>query len=156
VVLAFLLLSSGAAAAFDCSDVKLPSSLVICSDPELMRLADERQQAINEVMARLDPQQRRELLADQTGWVRSYATACGAPPDRVAPSPVPDSIKECFKRAAEARIAYIRAYGLPGGAAPPSPSAAAPTPLTPPTAGSATDGSGRVSIAVSKDVRSPS
>jgi hypothetical protein len=29
-----MLLGSGAAAGFDCAGVKLPSSLVICSDPE--------------------------------------------------------------------------------------------------------------------------
>jgi uncharacterized protein len=111
--LALALLTSGEARAFDCTGVKLPSSLVICSDPELMRLADERQKAINEAMARLDPQQQKELMVDQNGWVRSYATACGAPPSRAAPSPVPDAMKECFKQAAQARIAYVRSYGLP-------------------------------------------
>ena len=33
--------SGGSAAAFECVGVRLPSSIVICSDPELMRLADE-------------------------------------------------------------------------------------------------------------------
>jgi uncharacterized protein/peptidoglycan hydrolase-like protein with peptidoglycan-binding domain len=138
VVLALLLLGSAGASAFDCASVRLPSSLVICSDPELMRLADERQEAFNEALARLDPQQQKELLQDQNGWVRSYAAACGVPPDRVPPSPVPDSTKECFKRAAQARIAYIRAYGLPGAATPPFLAPSAATPLTPLTAGSAT------------------
>ena len=74
-------------------------------------------------------QQQKELLADQTGWVRSYASACGVPPDRAPPSPVSDAIRDCFKRAGQARIAYIRAYGLAGAASPPSvPSAAANTP----------------------------
>jgi hypothetical protein len=115
-----LVLGSGGAFAFDCAGVKLPSSLVICSDPELMGLADERQAAFDQAVARLDAQQQKELLADQTGWVRSYATACGAPPDRTPPNPVPDAVRGCFKRAAQARIAYIRAYGLVGGASPPS------------------------------------
>jgi hypothetical protein len=30
--------------AFDCTTVTLPSSIVICGDPELMQLADERQE----------------------------------------------------------------------------------------------------------------
>jgi hypothetical protein len=34
--------ASGTAAAFDCANATLPSSLVICSDPELTGLADER------------------------------------------------------------------------------------------------------------------
>jgi hypothetical protein len=42
-----------AAEAFDCNGVTLPSSIVICSDPELMRLADERQEAINETRGRI-------------------------------------------------------------------------------------------------------
>jgi hypothetical protein len=42
-----------------------------------MRLADARQEAFAQAMARLDPQQQKELLADQNGWVRSYArTRC--------------------------------------------------------------------------------
>jgi len=46
------LLYSGTAAAFECAGVTLPSTLVICSDPELMRLGDERQEAINEARGR--------------------------------------------------------------------------------------------------------
>jgi hypothetical protein len=65
-----LLLGSGGAYAFDCAGVKLPSSLVICSDPELMRLADECQEAFSQAVARLD-----------------CSAAEGAPrgPDRVGP-----------------------------------------------------------------------
>jgi uncharacterized protein len=110
-----LLLGSTGCFAFDCAGVKLPSSLVICGDPEPMRLADERGEAFKEALARLDPGQQKELRADQNGWVRSYATACGVPPDRPPPSPVPDATRECFKRAAQARIAYIRVYGLAEG-----------------------------------------
>jgi hypothetical protein len=35
-------LYAGSAAAFECAGLSLPSNIVICSDPELMRLADER------------------------------------------------------------------------------------------------------------------
>jgi clan AA aspartic protease (TIGR02281 family) len=75
-----------------------------------MRLADERQDAINEARGRIGEDARPALWEDQRAWVRSYATACGAPPDRPPPLPVSASVKTCFKRAAEARIAYIRAY----------------------------------------------
>jgi TonB family protein len=105
-----MVVGSGGSLAFDCTSVKLPSSIVICSDPELIRLADERQQVFNEVRWGIDPQRDKELLADQTGWVRSYATACGVSPNAPPPNPVPPTVKECFKRAAEARIAYIRTY----------------------------------------------
>lgn len=110
-----MVLASGTAAAFDCVGVTFPSTVVICSDPELTRLTDERQAAINEARARVGEQAWPALWEDQKRWVRSYATACGVPPDRPAPSPVPPSIIECFRQAGEARIAYLRAYGLSAG-----------------------------------------
>jgi len=113
-VAVFLLavLSSGTAAAFECVGVTLPSTLVICSDQELMRLADERQEAINETRGRVGEDRWAALWEDQKAWVRSYATACGVPPDRPPPPmPISASIKTCFKQAAVARIAYLRAYG---------------------------------------------
>jgi hypothetical protein len=109
-------LASGTAAAFECSGVTLPSTLVICGDPELMRLADERQEAINEARGRIGEDRWPALWEDQKAWVRSYATACGVPPDHLPPFPVSLSIKACFQRAAVARIAYLRAYGGPPGA----------------------------------------
>jgi uncharacterized protein len=102
-----------AASLFDCSNITLPSTAVICGDPELRRLAAERQHAFNEAMARLDPAQRQELLADQIGWVITSATACGVPLDRPAPNPVPAAVKQCFDQVGRARIAYLRAYDVP-------------------------------------------
>ncbi|HJU20473.1 MAG TPA: peptidoglycan-binding protein [Stellaceae bacterium] len=110
-VLGIWLLGTGTAAAFDCANATLPSSIVICSDPELQRLADERQAAFNAARERLSKEQMEELFESQKAWVRSYATACGVPPDRLPPVPVPASVKECFKRAGAARVAYIRSYG---------------------------------------------
>jgi hypothetical protein len=110
-VVGLLLLDQGALA-FDCTGIKLPSSIVICSDSELMRLADERQQAVFDAQARLSDQQFSALMADQKAWVRAYAVACGVPPERPPPTQVPANIIECFKHAGQARIAYIRAYGV--------------------------------------------
>src|SRR6202035_473452 len=114
----WLTLSGGSAAAFECAGVKLPSTLVICSDPELMRLADERQEASNEGRGRIGEEEWPRLWEDQKDWVRSYATACGVPQDRPPPVPVPPAVKACFKTAAQARIAYIRTYGLASAGAP--------------------------------------
>jgi len=126
LILGFLF-SVETAGAFECTGVKLPSSIVICSDPELIRVADERQEAFNEARARLSEQQFKDLIADQTAWVRSYATACGVPPDGgQSVLPVSLSIKTCFKRAGEARTAYIRSYGLQAGT---TPSSAPATPI---------------------------
>ena len=62
-----LLLGIQTASAFECVGVKLPSNLVICSDPELMRIADERQQAFSEARARLTEQQFK-VLARAMYW----------------------------------------------------------------------------------------
>jgi uncharacterized protein/peptidoglycan hydrolase-like protein with peptidoglycan-binding domain len=105
-------LGNGTAKAFDCTGVSLPSSIVICSDPELMRRADERQEAIYEARERIGEDAWPALWDDQKAWVRSYALACGIPQDRPPPIPVPASVRACFKRAAEARIAFIQGYGL--------------------------------------------
>jgi predicted aspartyl protease len=104
------------AAAFECTDISLPSSIVICSNSDLTRLADERQQVYDETRSRLAADQQTMLWEDQKAWVRSYATACGVPPDGPPPVPAPPSVLECFKRSAEARIAYLRAYGHPDSA----------------------------------------
>jgi len=113
-----LMLVNGTAAAFECTGVTLPSTIVICSDPELMRLADERQAAINDARQRIGEEAWPRLWDDQKEWVRSYATACGVPPDRPPPISVPPAVKACFKSAAQARIAYIRAYGPTSGSGP--------------------------------------
>jgi clan AA aspartic protease (TIGR02281 family) len=129
-MIAFLLslvLASGTAAAFDCGGVTFPPTVVLCSDPELKQLADERQAAINEARVRIGEQAWPALWEDQKRWVQSYATVCGVPPDRPPPDPVPGSVIECFKRAGEARVTYLRAYGaatggpLPSAAPEPSP-----------------------------------
>ena len=125
LILGFLF-GSQTASAFECAGVNLASSIVICSDPELMRLADERQAAINEARGRIGEDAWPELWEDQKAWVRSYATACGAPPDRPPPIPVTATMTACFKRAALARNAFIRSYGVTAGVT--------PTPTPPPTA----------------------
>ena len=123
-----MMLASGTAAAFDCVGVTFPSTVVICSDPELMRLTDERQEAINEARARIGEQAWPALWEDQKRWVRSYATACSVPPDQPPPIPVPASVKECFRQAGVARIAYLRAYGVAaGGDSPPVASETTPS-----------------------------
>src|SRR6516162_5742092 len=103
LVLTFVLNSTfgnGAAEAFDCDGVTLPSSIVICSDPELMRLTDERQEAINEARERIGEEAWPVLWENQQAWVRSYAPVCGIPQDQPPPIPVSASIRSCFKRAA--------------------------------------------------------
>lgn len=117
VLIIALLLVSGTARAFDCVGVRLPSTIVICSSRQLMRLADERQAAINNSRARIGEERWPALWEDQKAWVRSYATACGVPPERPPPQPVPGSVIACFEQAGVARTAYLRGYGLAAGSA---------------------------------------
>src|SRR5436305_11559806 len=91
LVSAALLLAAGKAFGFECTGVKLPSNIVICNDPELTRLADERQAVINEMRARIGEDHWPAFWENQKAWVRAYATACGVPPTDPAPIPVPDT-----------------------------------------------------------------
>jgi len=94
----------------ECDKVQLPSSLVICSESELLAIADERGQVYRELWARLDAAQRAALQADQARWVGEYATRCGVPPDRPPELPPIPSVVDCFKQAGRARIAFLRGY----------------------------------------------
>ena len=112
-----------------CKTATLASSVVICNDPELRALADERQHAFEDVQARVGAEGAKALLADQNRWVTTYPVACGIAQNAPPPNPVTDSVKACFKRAGEARIAYLRNYAA----------AAAPAQLTAPAERSASD-----------------
>ncbi len=105
------LTGSETAMAFNCSGITLPSSIVICSDPDLTRLADERQQIYNEARSRLTPDQQNALWEDQKAWVRSYAIACGVARDNPPPIPAPPSMIECFKRSA---LTAAKTVKIPG------------------------------------------
>src|SRR6266851_10308552 len=107
LVLVATLAGGRTATAFNCEGITLPSSIVICSNPELTRLADERQQVYNETRSRLTPEQQAALWEDQKAWVRRYATTCGVPPDSPPPVPAPALVTECLKGAAESRAAYL-------------------------------------------------
>jgi TonB family protein len=104
---------SGAPAPLDewCAQVKLPSSIAVCSDGELRALATERQRAYDEARARLNLEQQKALLADQQGWVASYPPACGVARDVAPALPLSPAIKDCMIQAGRARIAYLKAYG---------------------------------------------
>jgi uncharacterized protein YecT (DUF1311 family) len=113
-----------------CAQVKLPSSIAICSDRELRALTIERQHAFDEAKARLSPDQQKALLADQNGWVRTYPQACGVMPNAAPALPLAASIKNCMAEAGRARIAYLRNYGASEAttSAGPPPGAAAAIP----------------------------
>ncbi|HJU20557.1 MAG TPA: hypothetical protein VJ770_29245, partial [Stellaceae bacterium] len=81
LVFGIWILGAGSAVAFDCANATLPSSIVICSDPELQRLADERQAAFNEARARLNPVQfenRRFLFRIEVAKKRFTAPSTGS------------------------------------------------------------------------------
>jgi hypothetical protein len=102
-----------------CRTAKLPSSIAICSEPELRWLTVERQHAFDERREKLNPDQRKALLADQNDWVKSYAKACGLPADAPPSLPLVPEIKNCMAEAGRARISYLKAYTAPpSGSAP--------------------------------------
>lgn len=114
---AFLLafpVSTARAAPLDewCAQVTVPSSIAMCSDPDLRALAIERQHAFDGARTRVGEARYGVLLADQKAWVASYPKACGITPD-VAPSlPLASQVRDCMARAGRARIAYLKGYGI--------------------------------------------
>ena len=110
VSIAFTTVSARADHALQCDKVQLPSSLVICSDPDLLAIADERTQVYRELWAHLDADQRETLKADQNRWVREYANNCGVPQEVPPRLPTSVAVRECFKRAGQARTAFLREY----------------------------------------------
>jgi uncharacterized protein len=111
-----------------CAKVKLPSSVAVCSDPELRSLMIERQKAFDEAKSRLAPGRQKALLADQNGWVKTYPQACGISLGAAPPLPLSPAIKDCMATAGRARIAYLQACArepAPAMATSPAPEAPA-------------------------------
>jgi uncharacterized protein len=131
--IAWLLLSVNAHA-FDCKRAGVPAQVVTCSDPDLLRLYEERQRAYNDARARLSGKDARALAADERRWIKSYAEGCGVAADTKLPQPVPAEMQACFKRANQDRIAYLRAYPSAAAAAPAAPQPAPPQPAAAPSA----------------------
>jgi uncharacterized protein YecT (DUF1311 family) len=144
-----LLASSMSAASADPLDdwcaheASLPSSIAICSDPELRALAMKRQDAFDEARKRVGDTGYGALQIDQKAWVASYPKACGLPSDTAPNLPLALPVRECMARSARARIAYLRAYGTGNRVLPATPDAGQwqpqvsgpsppPTPPTPP------------------------
>ena len=81
-----------------CMTAKLPSSIAICSEPELRVLTIERRRAYDDAKARLTSDQQTVLLADQHGWVKIYPQACGLSPSVAPPLPLAPGLKDCMAR----------------------------------------------------------
>lgn len=100
-----------------CGTATSPRTIALCSDRDLRAITVERQRAFDEARARLNPDQQKALLTDQSGWVKSYANACGLAEDTPPALPLAPRIKSCMARAGLERIAYLQTYA---GAAPPA------------------------------------
>ncbi|HUL09760.1 MAG TPA: hypothetical protein VLV76_25745 [Candidatus Acidoferrum sp.] len=98
-----------------CRQVRLPSSIAICSDPELRALAIERQQVFNEARGRVGEARAPALMADQNAWVASYPKACGLSTDVPPSLPLPSRVRDCMARAGRDRVVYLRDYGRTTG-----------------------------------------
>lgn len=93
-----------------CAQAKQPSSIALCSDPELRELAIERNRAFEVARARLSADAYSALLREHKGWVRSYSTACGISETTPPVLPLPPETLSCLKRAGRARVEYLWNY----------------------------------------------
>ena len=120
-------------------------NIAICGDPALRSLAIDRLRAFDEASARLTPDERKVLIADQNGWAMSYPQRCALPASAPPALPLAADMRDCLEKAGRERLAYLRSYTpaaasgtpAPGGATPPpaaSPPVASPTVASPPVA----------------------
>jgi hypothetical protein len=93
-----------------CKTARLPSSIAICSDPELWALAAERNRVFSAVRGQLTPSAQSSLLADQKNWVSTYSRKCGIEANVVPALPLAPQIKDCMLTAGRERIEYLRNY----------------------------------------------
>jgi len=115
-----------------CKGMTTAINFAVCSDDGLRKLALERLRAFNEANARLAPDQRKVLAADQNGWALSYPQACGLAVAERPTLPLASSIKECLADAGRKRLSYLRSYGLAeGNATPPATAPATTDPASP-------------------------
>jgi hypothetical protein len=112
-----------------CLQAKQPSSIALCSDPELREMAIQRNHAFEAARARLSVDAYDALLRDQKGWVHSYSTACGISEAIPSVLPLAAQMLECMKRAGRARVEYL--WNYVGATANPVPAKPADT-LAPP------------------------
>jgi uncharacterized protein YecT (DUF1311 family) len=99
---------------------RLPSSIALCSDPELRELAIQRNHAFEAARARLSADAYDALQRDQKGWVHSYSTACGILETIPPTLPLPPQTLDCMKHAGRARVEYLWNYmGETPNASPP-------------------------------------
>lgn len=83
LILGFVLASAVAEAdGLDCDNIVQPFVAVLCSDPDLRGLADERQAAWDQTAQRLSKDQLKQLSRKQQAWVKKYPVTCGVAPDR--------------------------------------------------------------------------
>ena len=91
-----------------CTRASAPSSIVICSDPELRRMTVVRNKIFVDARSHFDPEDMKELNDDQNSWIHEYTADCGAavngPPVSL---PVRQDIIDCFKQASRERIAEL-------------------------------------------------
>ena len=127
-VILLLIVGCGSARAFDCTKPMVAAEFVICSDPGLMAIADQRRRVWDEALARVGGEQKAALLADQWRWLKDYPRSCGVRVQGRPPTPIASEVVECFKRASEARMAYLRAY--PPAAKDKAPAGSPTTPRT--------------------------
>jgi len=93
-----------------CAQAKLPSSIALCSDPELRELAIQRKRAFEAARGRLNVDAYNALLRDQNGWVRTYSASCGISATQPPALPLSSDTLACLKRAGQARVEYLWSY----------------------------------------------
>jgi uncharacterized protein YecT (DUF1311 family) len=91
-----------------CAKATRPSSVVICSDPELRRMAVIRNKIMGDARAHFSPEDMQEFSRDQNNWIHEYTASCGADTNGPAINPpIKPEIIDCYRRAGRDRVAEM-------------------------------------------------
>jgi uncharacterized protein YecT (DUF1311 family) len=105
-----LFAACSAAQARDCKNATVPAEVVVCSNPRLIKLVDQRDRALAAARARADAGQRQTLMTEQRRWLREYPRSCGVGDPGKPLEPTSKEIVACFARAITARTEALHEY----------------------------------------------
>jgi hypothetical protein len=94
-----------------CTRPSKPENIVICADPELRRLAEERVRVLDIAHRQLAPDAYKHLSDNELSWTNTYTAKCHVAATGPAPPlPIAHDVIECYKYETEAHIAELNAY----------------------------------------------
>ena len=110
IFLLILLLTSFSSYSFNCKKAALPVDFVICSSDAVFKVNEAHEKAWFETRARLDNQQKKELVILQKEWLNTFPLKCNIAIKGKAPKTISPDMQVCIKNELEARYNFLSTY----------------------------------------------